>query len=406
MVKTNYDFIEKHISLQGIEVLYTNVNNGIFQVFASSAHNFAVCPRCRRITQNVHDRRWQPLKHLPIWGMDTVVMLLKKRYICDCGPKHPFDEQFDFVRKYQRQTVAFEKRVFILTHKNTIKNASEIAGISEGKCQGIYNHYAQFVLEAREPESLRLLGIDDIARKKGHNYNTVVYNQETGNVAALITGRKKEDVITYLKEWPEEVRLNVEAVSLDMSRSYCHSILECFPNAKPVVDRFHLAQNFRKCADNARKHIQNHIRKYGKKQEVFKIRWALLKNVEDLKRDEALPLILACTKYPVIEGLHYLKEEFREFFNLETKEDAIAFIEYYKGLVAEYDIPELKTFCKTLDNWLPYILNYYDYRISNGLTEGNNHKVKNIKRRAYGYRNDHTSTTFNVESKKIEVFLK
>ncbi len=36
---------------------------------------------------------------------------------------------------------------------------------------------------------------------------------------------------------------------------------------------------------------------------------------------------------------------------------------------------------------MKYILNYYDYPISNATTEGNNHKVQNIKRRAYGYRN-------------------
>lgn len=388
MAKANYDFIKNMIGLQGIEVTSTNVNNGVFQVFATSSYNFAICPRCKCLTQEVHDSRCQAVKHLPIWGMTTEILLTKRRFVCNCDPGHPFDEQFEFLRKYQRQTVPFEKHVCMLTHKNTVKNASEIVDIGEGTCQRIYNHYAQAILKARKPETLRLLGIDDIARKKGHNYNTVIYNQETGNVVALLTGRKKEDVVSYLKQWPEEVRLKVEAVSMDMSRSYCSSILECFPNAKPVIDRFHLAQNFHKCVDDARKHIQNHIRKHGKKNEVFKIRWALLKHVEDLKREEALLLTLACTKYPEIEDLHYLKEEFREFFNLESKDDALAFIHYYKDLAAEYDIPELKTFSKTLDNWLPYILNYYDYRISNGLTEGNNHKVKNIKRRGYGYRND------------------
>ena len=195
------------------------------------------------------------------------------------------------------------------------------------------------------------MGIDYIARKKGHKYNTVIYNQETGNIVAIFTGRQKKDVIGYLEGWPEEERAKIEAVSMDMSRSYCQSILDCFPNAKPVIDRFHIAQQLNKCVDDARKHIQNHIKKYGKKNEVFKIRWAMLKNVEYLKRDEALRLILACTKYPKIEQLHYLKEEFREFFSLGTKkEEAAAFIEYYKELVAEYDIPELKSFCRTLDN--------------------------------------------------------
>ncbi|WP_083809872.1 transposase [Mahella australiensis] len=39
----------------------------------------------------------------------------------------------------------------------------------------------------------------------------------------------------------------------------------CFPNAKPVVDRFHISQPPHKCVDDERKHIQNRIKKDGKK---------------------------------------------------------------------------------------------------------------------------------------------
>jgi transposase len=54
-------------------------------------------------------------------------------------------------------------------------------------------------------------------------------------------------------------------------------------------------------------------------------------------------------------------------------ENSVAFIAYYNDLVVEYGIPELKTSCKTLSNWISYIVNYYDYPISKGHTEGNNH---------------------------------
>jgi transposase len=383
----NYNFIQNLIGLQGIDVVYSHVNNGIFEVFATSSFDFAVCPHCGHIAYTVHDKRCQPYKHLPIWGMATVIMLEKKRYVCGCDPEHPFDESFDFIRRYQRSTIPYEKHVFELTHKNTIKNVSNIEGISESTCQRIYNYYAKKHLEAVAPEPLRFLGIDDIATRKGHNYDTVIYNQETGKIVAALSGRKKDDVISYLMTLPEEVRLGIKAVSMDMSRSYCYSILECLPNAKPVIDRFHISQQFHQCVDDARKHIQNHIRKHGKKDEVFKIRWALLKNIEDLNDSEYDNLMDAFANYRQLEELHYLKEEFRIFFKLRTREKALTFLEYYKGLLTEYDIPELRRFIRTIENWLPYILNYYDYPISNGTTEGNNHKVKNIKRRAYGYRN-------------------
>ena len=383
----NYDIIRKLIGLQGIEVIYFEVNNGIFEVFATSAFDYAVCPRCGNVTYTVHDKRYQSYKHLPIWGMDTVIVLEKKRYLCDCDPKHPFDEYFSFIRRYQHYTIPYEQYIFTLAHRNTIKNVSDITGASEDTCQRIYNHYAKEHLNACNPEPLRLLGIDDIANRKGHNYDTIIYNQETGKVVAILSGRKKEDVVSYLKSLPDSVREGIEAVSMDMSKSYCYSVLECLPNAKPVIDRFHISQHLHNCVDDARKHIQNHIRKYDKKDEVFNIRWTILKNVEDLNYEEYQNLLTVFAKYEKLEQLHYLKEEFRVFFEVTTKEDAAAFLDYYRELVAEYDIPELKKFTKTLDNWATYILNYYDYPISNGLTEGNNHKVKNIKRRAYGYRN-------------------
>lgn len=383
----NYNFIQNLIGLQGIKVVYSHVNNGIFKIFATSLFDFAVCPNCGRITYAVHDRRSQPYKHLPIWEMDTVIMLEKKRYVCECDPEHPFDESFDFIRKYQRSTIPYEKRVFKLAHKNTIKNVSNIEDISEGTCQRIYNYYAKKYLESVEPKPLKLLGIDDIATRKGHNYDTIIYNQETGKLVAAISGRKKKDIVTYLMSLPNKVRLGIEAVSMDMSRSYCYSILECLPNAKPVIDRFHISQQLHQCVDDARKHIQNRIRKYGKKDEIFKIRWAILKNMEDLNDSEYNNLMDAFAKYRQLEDLHYLKEEFRIFFRLKTKEKALTFLEYYTGLLTEYDIPELRRFIRTIKNWMPYILNYYEYPISNGTTEGNNHKVKNIKRRGYGYRN-------------------
>lgn len=35
-LKANYGFIQKHIGLQETEIISTNVNNDIFQVFAAS----------------------------------------------------------------------------------------------------------------------------------------------------------------------------------------------------------------------------------------------------------------------------------------------------------------------------------------------------------------------------------
>lgn len=65
-MSTNYDIIRKLIGLQGIEIVYSNVNNGIFEVFATSMFDYAVCSHCGYITYTVDDKRYQSYKHLPI----------------------------------------------------------------------------------------------------------------------------------------------------------------------------------------------------------------------------------------------------------------------------------------------------------------------------------------------------
>lgn len=385
----DFNFIENLLGLQDIKVTSINVNDGFVVIFAESKTNFAICPKCHNLTKEVHDYRVQEYEHLYICDKVTIIHLKVCRYVCPCDFAHPFDEIFPFTRKYQRQTIPFEKYIFELCTKNTIKNVAELVKMSQNKIQRIYNYYAKIKYAEKPQVPLISLGIDDIAKSKGHKYYTVIYNHETGDVVALIDGRTKDDVVKYINDnLTKEQRESVLAVSLDMSKTYAAAILECFPNAFPVTDRFHISQAFHVAVDNARKHIQNQIRKEeGDKKKVFGIRWSLLKNQEDLNTEEATLLEQVCNQYPKLMTCYELKEEFRTFFNITNIDKARAYIDYFTALVAESEIPELQSFCKTLNNWREYILNYYYFFISNGPTEGRNHKLKNIKRRGWGYRN-------------------
>jgi len=384
------DFIEKLIDLQDIKVTSVNVNNGIVEINAESKYSFAMCPKCKKITNQIHDKRVQPYLHLKICDKNTIINLTLRRFICPCDAEHPFTESFSFIRKYQRQTIPYEKFIFALCDKNTIKNIANFTNLSHDKVQGIFNHYANNAIHNREKVTPTYLGIDDIAVLKGHNYLTVIYNQSTGSIIDIFHGRTTEIVTKEIKNQFTLIdRESVKAVSIDMSRAFKGAINNCFPNADIVIDRFHISQHLHNQIDKARKHIQNKIRKEtGNKNKVFGIRWSLLKNFEDLTATEMDTLLTVCDEYPKLGHCLALKEEFRKFFDIITKDEANAFIDYFEILVTEYDIPELKEFCKTLNNWREGILSYYDHFITNGFVEGMNHKVKNIKRRAFNYRNN------------------
>jgi transposase len=382
------DFTTKMLGFQGIEVVHTNVNSGIFYIFAKPSHILGICPECGKIVETVHDVRVQYYKHLPMWEHETVLVLPIFRFQCDCDPNHPFTLSYDFIRKYQRQTINYEEYIYSLCRNNSIENVSVLSGLSSGTCQRLFNYYAQLEIDERGTTETEFLGIDEFAIKKGHEYNTVIYDLVTHRLVDVIEGRTKDDVMSYFSALSEDFKFAIKAVAMDMSRSYCNSVRESLPNAKPVIDRFHISQLLHKLIDEARKHIQNKIRKEEEdKTKVFGIRWALLKNFEDLSAKEMNTLLMICDEYPRLGECFALKEEFRKFFDIDNVEDAASFLDYYKELVIESQIPELQSFCKTIDNWREYILNYYTFKITNGPTEGLNSKIKTIKRRAYGYRN-------------------
>ena len=67
-----------------------------------------------------------------------------------------------------------------------------------------------------------------------------------------------------------------------------------------------------------------------------------------------------------------------------AERDLLAWIDLCK----ESKIVEFIEASKTIESWLPYIVNsFIDKRFTNGFTEGLNNKIKVIKRNAYGYKN-------------------
>jgi len=82
-----------------------------------------------------------------------------------------------------------------------------------------------------------------------------------------------------------------------------------------------------------------------------------------------------------------LKESFRAWYNERDRSKAEERLGLLEQRIANDSLPEFKELLHTLDNWRDEILNYFDYRITNGFIEGKNNRIKTLKRMAYGYRN-------------------
>ena len=82
-----------------------------------------------------------------------------------------------------------------------------------------------------------------------------------------------------------------------------------------------------------------------------------------------------------------LKESFRAWYRETDRSKAEGILWLLEEKITNGSSPEFKELLHTFTNWRDEILNYFDYRITNGFVEGKNNRIKTIKRMAYGCRN-------------------
>ena len=120
---------------------------------------------------------------------------------------------------------------------------------------------------------------------------------------------------------------------------------------------------------------------------LFRSRYTLFKGAERLANWEKERLNQLFHRYPELKKAWVLKESFRTWYRETDRSRAEERLGLLEEKIEGDSLPEFKELLHTLDNWREEILNYFDYRITNGFVEGKNNRIKTIKRTAYGYRN-------------------
>jgi transposase len=83
--------------------------------------------------------------------------------------------------------------------------------------------------------SISKVGIDEWAWRKGHTYGTILVDLEKRRVAQLLADRSVQTSKMWLRKHPE-----VDLVSRDRGKIFREAATDSAPQAKQVVDRFHL----------------------------------------------------------------------------------------------------------------------------------------------------------------------
>jgi transposase len=267
----------------------------------------------------------------------------------------------------------------------TCIDVARLFGISKNTVYNIDKDGIEKELREQKPIRTKRIGIDEISRKKGHHYATIISSPEDKKILEVIKGRKAAGISDFFKGKGDKWCKRIEAASMDAWLAFRKAVISNCINAVICFDHFHLAQHFSKAIDKIRVH---EARKADKSNKVIYkgTRWLLLKHPGKLKDNEKEKLNTLLEVNKNLYKAYILRDEFRQIFQGKTSRSRLIKLTYWIREAKAARIPELTKFVKQIENWEPYIRNSLRLNYSNSFAEGLNNKVRVIQRMAYGYK--------------------
>lgn len=345
---------------------------------------FPICPHCGQIYFNApKDSRSQEIEDLPAFGKRCFLRILKYRIECSCG--YNGTEHIEWLSRYSRATTRYQNLIYAFCKRMTGIDVSILFGISKHLVYSLDKAGIKKELAEQKPIEPKRIGMDEISRKKGHRYATIISAPDERKILEVAKGRKAEDLAPFFREKGKKWCERIEIASMDAWRAFRSVTEKHCKNASICFDHFHLAQHFSKAIDKIR--IQEARNATKKDKEVYKgTRWLMLRSPENLKEKQkvALDRLLAINKK--LFTAYILRERFREIFKGLTAHSRLIRLTIWKTEARLAKIGPITEFLKKIERWEPFVRNSLRYNHSNAFAEGLNNKVRVIQRMAYGYK--------------------
>lgn len=222
----------------------------------ASTRRRAMCPNCQRPCQRVHSRFTRQVADLPIACFPVWLRLHGRRFRClnRACPRQPFRERLpDIALPYQRRTPALKRRLeavgFALGGQAGARLVVHLQLATSGASRNsLLRLVRQAVLPNHETSglSLRILGVDDFAFRRGLRYGAIMVNLEQHRVVDVLANRDAATLAAWLEQHGAQ---NLEVVSRDRGGAFAEAVRLAAPQAIQVADRFHLLQNLGQALD-------------------------------------------------------------------------------------------------------------------------------------------------------------
>ena len=378
------------------------INNTVTKIFRGYlTYTPEFCPKCGCVNEGFDDIiKWNWKKNckikLPkVSNYNTLLILDKQRFYCkNC---HSTFTASTNIVKFRKQ-ISINTRTSVILDLMNKGSELEIAkrnNISTNFVNRILHDISQDKLIKNNGLLPTSFGIDEFSATKDtiSRMAFIIVNHSSKRIFDINNSRKSIDIEHYFKRYSKQERDKVEFITMDLYKPYYILMHKLFRNATIVPDRFHIVIQFRNALDKTRIQL---CKKSNKNYNKFKKYWKLILKCEDD--------LDTSTQFYSHYFRKYVTEDYIITYLINTNHELFVTYNYYQGLLKSLRNRDKNKFFSIIDNpssdisiyakkcnktlldMKKYLANAFDYDFSNGIVEGTNNVIKQIKHTAYGYR--------------------
>lgn len=231
------------LELPEFEVVNQEIYDTFYLVHIEKLADEERCVYCGFHTSVVHDRRTRKVRDLSVLNKPLFLMVSIKRYRCQ-NCTEVFSPSLESIASHQHYTNRFRQFIYKQVLGTTIQDISQKHKIAYSTVERIFYSVAQekaneheiIIQEIQEGHDITL-SMDEVAVRKGHKYETVLYDANMGAVLGMNENRDYASTLELLKRkvvHPERVKNLV----VDMWDPFHKAIKAAFPIAQIIVDKY------------------------------------------------------------------------------------------------------------------------------------------------------------------------
>lgn len=392
----NIYFYEDCLEIKKIKGIQTKIFHGYL------TYTPTCCPKYGCINRSFNDIiKWDfkkncKIKLTKVSNYNTLLLLDKQRFFCKhCN--HTFTASTDIVDFHKQISNDTRKSVILdLMTKDSEKNISFKNGISTNSTNRILHDISKDKLIKNNGKLPTSFGIDEFKATKDtiSKMAIIIVDQNKKNIFDINNSRLSNDIYKYFSRYQRSERNNVKFITLDLYKPYYKLMHKLFPKAILIPDKFHIIIQIRNALDKTRISLCNKSNpNYNKLKKYWKL---ILKNEDELDRVNkkySKCFNKVVSQYDIVQylintdtTLNYVYNLYQGIIKSIAKRDKEKFLNIIHNVDNNRINKYAKKAIKTFLNFESYIVNAFAYELSNGIVEGTNNIIKQLKHNACGYR--------------------